>query len=278
MVISELLKACADMMYGVDNHLFESRLIVRTVLGLDSIDLVLEKNKEVSDVDIKKIYDCISRRLSGEPVQYILNSQEFMGLDFYVDQNVLIPRQDTETLVEVVLEQIKNKGATILDIGCGSGCIGISLAHFNKNVYLRSIDISQKAIDIATKNAENLGVSARATFEKCDIMSDKIPGKYDVIVSNPPYIKTDDIASLMREVKSFEPHTALDGGLDGLDFYRKIISVALTLLNENGILAFEVGFDQSGEVCSLMEKDFCNIQIFKDLCGVCRVVLGNLKQ
>ena len=277
MVRRELLKETADSLSDIDNYMFEAHLIVRSVLKVSPMDLVLSHKTEVPDDDIALVRSYVKRRLLGEPLQYILGEWEFMGLEFYVEKDVLIPRSDTEILVETVLKYLKSNGATILDIGCGSGAIGISLAHLNERVYLRGIDISDSALALSKKNAEKLCVEERAVFQKKDILSDIPNGKYDVIVSNPPYIRTDVIPTLMTDVKDFEPSLALDGGEDGLKFYRRISEIAPKILNKGGLLAFEIGFDQGDEVSSLMEKDFRDISVIKDLSGNDRVVSGILK-
>lgn len=272
MVIRELLEETSYNLAAVDNHIFEAHLIVRTVLGLAPMDLVLSHKDEVTQEQVLLVREMVLRRLSGEPLQYILGTQEFMGLSFLVDKSVLIPRADTETLVEAVLSHIGKSGASVLDIGCGSGCIGLSLAYFNQRIYARGVDISTAAIETAEKNALQLKLSDRVAFTNIDILNDCPLGKYDVLVSNPPYIPTQDIAGLMREVRDFEPKNALDGGSDGLIFYRRIAEIAPRLLNENGFIAFEVGYDQAHLVSALLQKDFTDIKIIKDLCGIERVV------
>ena len=278
MVIRELLKAVADKLSDCENHIFETHLIVRSVLSMSPIELVLAHDKEVRAEDAEIIFGMANRRLDGEPLVYILGTQEFMGIEFNVNRNVLIPRQDTETLVEAVLGHIKSDGATVLDIGCGSGCVGLSVAYHNPRVYTRGIDISAGAIEISRENAEKLGLVERADFIHADILSEHLKGKYDVIVSNPPYIRSSEIEGLQAEVKVFEPHLALDGGEDGLVFYRRIVKEAKSLLNAEGMLAFEVGYDQAEDVAALMEESFCDIRKIKDLCGVERVVTGILKR
>lgn len=275
MVIREIIKKVTDMLReSSDNAIFEAHLIVREVLDLEPLDIVIGKNNEVDRESEEKILNIAKRCTDGEPIQYILGNQEFMSLSFKVTPDVLIPRADTETLVEYIIEKYKNKGVSALDIGTGSGCIGISLAVYNKRAYIRAVDVSEKALKIAKENAENNGVDDRIVYVKCDIMKDRVFGRYDLIVSNPPYIETDVIPTLDKNVRDFEPHLALDGGADGLDFYRHIIDIAPFALNENGMLAFEVGHTQAGAVARLMEKDFVDIEIINDLCGIARVVAG----
>lgn len=262
---------------GNTNPVFEAHLIFRHYLNITPMDLVLKSKELMNDEILKKISDAVNRRIKNEPLQYILESQEFMGLDFYVDKNVLIPRQDTEILVEHLLSLFLNRGFTALDIGSGSGCISISLAHFNKKAYVRGLDISDKALEVATKNSKINKVDDRVIFEKADIFKYKSYGKYDLIVSNPPYIETAVIETLDNDVKMYEPHIALDGGSDGLKYYRHIVEIAPDLLSDGGILAFEIGIGQADSVSQFMGEKFCDIEIIKDLCGIDRVVCGKLK-
>ncbi len=257
-----------------ENPYFEAHLIFRHILKMSPTDLVLSRNKEISEESIEIINSYVERRINHEPLQYILNSQEFMGIDFYVDENVLVPRQDTETLVEHILEHFKGEALNGIDIGTGSGCIAISIAKFNQKSFFNAIDISKKALDVAKKNAVDNGVIDRVNFIESDIFTYNPYGKYDLIVSNPPYIKSADIDGLQRDVNGFEPRGALDGGATGLLFYERIVKISPKLLNTNGMLAFEVGFDQAEDVKRLMEKDFYDIKIINDLCGVGRVVSG----
>lgn len=277
MVVRELIREISAGLCDVENHLFDVHLMLRSVLGLSPIDLVLSCAMEVSPADEAKIRAMAARRKTGEPLCYILGSAEFMGLEFYVDKNVLIPRADTETLVETALSALGKKGALLLDIGCGSGCIGLSIAHFNSRVFLRGVDISPEAVKISEKNARSLALSDRAAFEVCDILTRVPGGKYDVIVSNPPYIRSGEIPQLMRDVRDFEPYGALSGGEDGLVFYRRICEIAPALLNPGGILAFEIGYDQADEVGALLRRDFADIKTVRDLGGNDRVVCGVLQ-
>jgi release factor glutamine methyltransferase len=279
MVIRDLLTDCIHALKWnrIDNAIFEANLIVRTVLGLKPIDMVLRGSDVVDEPDRAVIESLVKRRCAGEPLQYMLGTQEFMSLEFKVTPDVLIPRADTETLVEHVLMRLAGKGAAALDIGTGSGCIAVSIAYYDQKAYVRGIDISRRALDIAQYNAKKNGVNGRVLFERRDIIHDTIYGRYDVIVSNPPYIETDEVDRLDDVVKAHEPRSALDGGGDGLDFYRAIIKKAPKMLNENGILALEVGFDQAEAVETLMKKDFTDIERIKDLCGVERVVSGRVR-
>ncbi len=262
--------------HGNDNSIFEAHTIVKHYLNLTPLDLILMGNEEIDTEKLQYIESAVERRLKNEPLQYILKSQEFMGMDFYVDENVLIPRADTETLVEWVLKHFQNKALSGLDICSGSGCISLSIAHFNPKALMRGIDISQEAIDVSKMNAQKYNLTERVSFECADIFSYNAYGKYDLIVSNPPYIETSQISELEETVKDFEPVIALDGGEDGLRFYRHIIKISTKLLKSDGLLAFEVGYNQAEVVSKMLEENFYNIAVEKDLCGVNRVVSGQL--
>lgn len=272
MVIKALLN---DITKKLNNY-HEAQMIICDVLKLTITDLILKSNESVSKTDEQKILNYTKERIQKKPLQYILNNQEFMSLLFKVNSDVLIPRSDTETLVEEILKNYKNK-INVLDIGAGTGCIGISIAYYNKNAFVTEVDISDKALNIARENAVKNEVNDRMNFILCDIMSDIPDGCFDVIVSNPPYIEHDVIATLDDEVKNYEPHFALDGGEDGLDFYRRITKIAPLILKKGGTLWYEVGYNQAQEVCDIMKNDFSDIRIIKDLCGVNRVVVGILK-
>ena len=279
MVISELLQKVTKELtsFGCDNAHFEAVHLISFVLDISPKDLVLNAKNAVSEEEKSRISELVKRRISGEPFQYILGTQEFMSLEFTVTPDTLIPRQDTETLVEFVLDKTENLPLSILDIGTGTGCIPISLSHFKDNLNCVGIDISEEALKIAQKNAETLKVSDRVTFEKCDILTDFPSKKFDIVVSNPPYIKSDIIPTLQTEVRDFEPNLALDGGIDGLKFYRRICEIAPKILKSGGFLVFEIGFDQAQDVFSIMETNFHNLKITKDLSGNDRVVSGYLK-
>lgn len=274
MVISELVHETAEQLRGaeIENYIFEAHLIVRTILKKTPIDLVLEKAAEASPKAVREVREAVERRKRHEPLQYILKSQEFMSLEFYVDKNVLIPRQDTEVLVEAVLQKKPGSRVTALDIGTGSGCIAVSIAHYNKNALVRAIDISESALKIARKNAVLNNTAERIVFEKKDIMREELFGKFDIIVSNPPYIESAAIADLQPEVRDYEPHSALDGGKSGLDFYKRIVSVSAECINRGGIIALEVGIGQAETVAQMLSDSFGRVEIIKDLCGVDRVV------
>ena len=251
-------------------------LIVMHNLSLTKADLIT-KDFEVSYDKVKKILSDTEKRLKKMPVAYILGKTEFMSLDFFVNEHTLIPRPDTEILVEHILDEYKNKAEKIhlVDIGTGSGCIAISLLKNQKNFTATMLDISSGALSVAKKNAEKHGVIDRATFLEHNILNGFLPQiqNVDLIVSNPPYIPEKDINSLMPDVKDYEPLSALSGGENGLMFYESIIKNAS--LNMGGMLAFEVGINQSQSVAFLMRQNgFSDILTIKDYGGIDRVVSG----
>lgn len=273
MVISQLVRETAKRLS--ENPLFEAEQMVMAVCNLDRTELVLKGRNEASEEEIEKVNDMVLRRLKGEPLQYIIGECEFMSLKFYTERGVLIPRSDTETLVEKILDFTdENKEYKVLDICTGTGCIGISIANYRKKAEVKLLDISDIAINLAKRNIILNNVNDRVFAEKEDILKDYPKEKYDIIVSNPPYIESDVIDTLQVEVKDYEPHLALDGGKDGLIFYRRIADIAPKMLNVGGILAFEIGYNQGSKVLEIMKKSFYNIQIIKDLCGNDRVVIG----
>lgn len=253
-------------------------LLQKALGGVDRLYIHLNLSKEL-EIEQEEIFlRLIEERLKGRPIAYIVNNREFMGLDFYVKEGVLIPRPDTEILVEEIIELCKDKDdLDILDIGTGSGAITVSLAKYIEKSRLTSLDISEIALEIAKKNAKSNGVIDKINFIKSDLFQ-QIVGtnlKFDIIVSNPPYIRKRDIDELHTQVKDYEPYNALEGGIDGLDFYRNITEQSKNYLKPGGILAYEVGHDQAEEVVKIMQNNGYNkIYIKKDLQGIDRVVIG----
>ena len=251
-----------------------SRILMQYVLKIDRNKLIINKNDNV-DINKENEYkEYIEKIIKGKPVQYITNNQEFMKLNFYVDENVLIPQPDTEILVEEVIKSIDiMENIEILDMCTGSGCIGISLAKNIKNTKVTLVDISKEAIEIAKKNAIQNGVENKVTFIQSD-MFENVKGKFDIIVSNPPYIETDIIQTLDKQVQN-EPHIALDGGKDGLDFYKILINEAHKYLKKDGKIFLEIGYDQKQEIESLAKqsKHYKKIETIKDLSQNDRVIV-----
>lgn len=231
----------------------------------------------VTDESYNEFCKYINEIVNGTPVQYITNKQEFMGLEFYVDENVLIPQPDTEILVEKVIESYKDCECKILDLCTGSGAIAISLAKNIEGACFWASDISNKALQIAKLNAEKNLVHRKISFIESD-MFENINEKFDVIVSNPPYIKTDVIETLDAEVQN-EPHLALDGGYDGLKFYKIIIENATKFMNDGGMLFLEIGYDQRGSVIELLKQNgnYYDISCIKDYGGNDRAIISKVR-
>ena len=255
-------------------------LLLQYVTGINRMMYLMEPDKSVSNEDTLAYHEVIARRATHYPLQYITHTQEFMGLDFYVDERVLIPRQDTEVLVEMALEFLKD-GMTVLDMCTGSGCILISLEANRRLASGLGVDLSEGALEVAQKNARANGLdqlewiqsSLFEAFENDLDKSDKL--QVDMIVSNPPYIESEVIPTLMPEVRAHEPMMALDGFEDGLYFYREITANAPAYLKNKGYLLFEIGYNQGEAVADLMRMTgFVNIRIKKDLAGLDRVVYG----
>lgn len=263
----------------IDAPAVEAGVILCFVTGRDKSYLYSHGDHILSDGELNLFNSCINKRAEGMPVQYITGRQEFMSLALSVNPGVLIPRQDTEILAETVIEHLKHhndKETLVLDIGTGSGCIAISIAYYLKQCRVVASDISEKALETAHSNANCLNVAHRMEFVRSDLFSGlgNFSQSFDVIVSNPPYIPTDEVKTLQTEVKDYEPLTALDGGKDGLDFYKSIIGNSVRFLKPGGMLAFEIGYGQAGQVKELLAKDFHDIRIIRDLAKTERVVTG----
>ncbi len=247
--------------------------LLEYVTGVSRAMYFMDMNRELSEEEETRYFGCVATRAEHVPLQHITGVQEFMGLPFYVNEHVLVPRQDTEVLVESALDVLES-GMRVLDMCTGSGCILISLLKLCGSSDIRGVgaDISEEALDIARKNAENLGVDAM--FLHSDLFSE-VEGQYDVIVSNPPYIRTSVIEELKEEVKFHDPLLALDGKEDGLHFYRRIVENSPKYLKKGGKLFFEIGHDQGEDVLRLMrEAGFSDVTVKKDLAGLDRVVFG----
>ena len=251
-----------------------AKILIQYVLKIDKNKIIIEKEKEVEKIKEEEYKKYIKEIVQGKPIQYIINNQEFMKLNFFVNENVLIPQPDTEILVEKVLEIVKeNMESKILDICTGSGAIGISLAYYLNKAKLTLADISSKALEISKINAKRNNVEEKIKFINSD-MFEKIEEKYNIIVSNPPYIKTNIIPTLDKQVQN-EPYIALDGGKDGLKFYRILIDEAPKHLEKDGILIFEIGYDQKEDIENLVKenKNYKSMQVIKDLSQNDRVVI-----
>lgn len=257
----------------------KARLLMQYVLDKPRQYIIVNDMEEISLKDEKLYFSMIKKIRQGIPLEHITHQKEFMKLNFFVNENVLIPRQDTEILVEEVIKIANNiKTKKILDLCTGSGAIAVSIAKYIPDSQITAIDISNEALKIAKKNAISNNVEGQITFINSDMFENLSEEKFDIIVSNPPYIKTNTINELEEQVKK-EPYIALDGGNDGLDFYRKIVRNAYQFLKYNGYLCLEIGFDQKIDVMELIENEekYENTYSKKDLYDNDRVVITKLK-
>jgi release factor glutamine methyltransferase len=260
---------------GVENARLEAEWLLCEVIGLDRLGLYLNFDKPLSAAELAGFRELVSRRARREPLQYILGSQEFMGLEFAVSPAVLIPRHDTGTLVAEAV-RLGGTARRVLDIGMGSGCIAVALAKFLPGAVICGVERSAEALALALRNAQQNGVTV--TCREGSLFEPFTGERFDLIVSNPPYIPTGDLAALQPEVRDFEPVGALDGGIDGLDFYRAMIPAAPDFLEPDGLLLFEAGIGQSAEVVRLFETTgrFGEIFTARDEGGIERVIGGRL--
>ena len=259
---------------GIEEAELDARLLLEEICGTDRNTLLVHGDRNVTEEELAQYKEMLEKRSVHIPLQQIIGRQSFMGLDFYVDENVLIPRQDTELLVEEALKELHD-GMRILDMCTGSGCILLSLLKYSNDCEGIGADISEEALKVAERNRVQLGLE-NATFIRSDLF-EAVEGKFDLLVSNPPYICSDVIDTLMPEVREQEPRQALDGSADGLHFYRRILAECRTYLKPGGILLFEIGYDQGEAVKRLMEENgFLEVEVKKDYGRLDRVVLGTL--
>ena len=258
---------------GIEDAKNDAWLLLTFICKIDRTFYYVHMDEDMSVEQVAEYENVLNKRAEHVPLQYITGEQEFMGMPFHVNDSVLIPRQDTETLVEEALKVVR-PGMKVLDMCTGSGCILISILKNIVGVEGFGYDISKQSINVAKENAKLNNVNA--TFERSDLFED-VTDKFDVIISNPPYIPTDVIGGLMPEVAVYEPIQALDGKEDGLHFYRRIVEKAATYLNPEGKLLFEIGHDQGESVSSLMiEAGYKDVKVIKDLAGNDRVVTGGI--
>lgn len=259
---------------GIEEAALDARLLLEHICGTDRNTLLVHGDREVSAQERQAFKEAVARRSQRIPLQQIIGSQEFMGLSFQVNEYVLVPRQDTEILVEEVLRELQD-GMRVLDLCTGSGCILVSLLHYSNYCQGVGTDISRKALEVARCNgAALLGSKVEYTFLECDLF-EQVEGRYDIIVSNPPYIRQEEIETLMPEVRDHEPRLALDGGRDGLDFYRRIVAESPDYLNGGGRLYLEIGCDQGDAVQELLiQRGFREVNVACDYAGLDRVVSG----
>lgn len=272
--LQELLERGTEQLVyaGIEDAQLDAWYLMEFVFSIDRVKYLMEKARIVEKNAEQEYMQLIAKRASHVPLQHIIGTQEFMGLSFCVNEHVLIPRQDTELLVEEVLKKADN--AEILDMCTGSGCIAISLKKLGRAAKVIAVDISPEALKVARENGVRL--CAEIQWMESDLFTN-VMGKYDIIVSNPPYIETREIEALMPEVKEHEPILALDGDEDGLWFYKKITRESKGYLKENGMLYYEIGYNQGDAVKKIMEENgFDKVVVLKDLAGLDRVVCGCL--
>lgn len=247
--------------------------LLEYITGCTRNDYLLHPEKEIDGIKVRQYEDMIQKRSAHIPLQHLTGTQNFMGFSFYVNEHVLIPRQDTEILVEEAIKKVR-PGMKILDMCTGSGCILLSVLKLAPGTAGTGADLSSDALLVAEKNRTQLDVPAELI--QSDLF-EHITGTYDCILSNPPYIPSSVVDTLMEEVRDHEPRMALDGREDGLYYYRKITEQSPDYLTSGGMLFFEIGYDQAEAVCALMEENFTGIRVIKDLAGLDRVVYGRLK-
>lgn len=261
----------------IEDANLDAWLLLEYVSGISRSWYFIHEDEEISEDDIEEYQILIEQRGKHIPLQQLTKEAYFYGMKFFVNENVLIPRQDTEVLVEQVLSLSKGKeNLKLLDMCTGSGCILLALLANLKQASGTGVDLSEKALEVAQRNGEELGIEI--SWVQSDLF-DKVSGSYDIIVSNPPYIETSVIEGLMDEVKLYEPRMALDGTEDGLFFYREITMQAGKYLKNNGILAFEIGYNQGKAVSEFMkENGYKEVQVLQDLAGLDRVVTGRIEK
>ncbi|MBQ6298726.1 MAG: peptide chain release factor N(5)-glutamine methyltransferase [Selenomonadaceae bacterium] len=276
--VAEVLKSATIQLEenGIDTPRLDAEILLAHVLGWRRLTLYVDAEKNLPLESILRFNELINQRLKRIPVAYLTGTKDFMGLAFAVNENVLIPRPDTEILTELVGEYLHglNKNTIFADLGTGSGAICISILKFVKSARAIAVDISAEALKVVKFNAQKFHVDDRINFYCGDLFA-PLKGKiFDAVVSNPPYIPTNELKTLQSEVKK-EPQIALDGGEDGLNFYRRIVSDAPKFLVDGGLLAVEIGINQASAVKTLFEKNnFVDVEIFKDLAGIKRAVAG----
>tara|TARA_B110001452_G_scaffold220749_1_gene193068 strand:+ start:739 stop:1581 length:843 start_codon:yes stop_codon:yes gene_type:complete len=247
------------------NPYLDTEVLLSKIIGRDRKYIILNPKRIINNNDLNNFNRLIERRKKGEPIAYLINKKEFWKSEFYINEDVLIPRPDTEILIEQILNfSSKNSKLNLLDIGVGSGCILLSILKERKNFYGTGIDISKKSLKVSKFNAKELGLENRVKFYHSDVDNFN-NGKYDVIVSNPPYIENYNLKYLDKDVKNFEPKLALNGGLEGVSQIRKVITKSSVLIKKQGKLILEIGFDQKNKVKEILKKEgFYINKILKD--------------
>ncbi len=250
-------------------------LLLQYALDITDVQLITQGAMQLTNQQINTILALVKRRQQGEPIAYIIGKKPFMGLDFYVDKSVLIPRPDTEILVECILDQINGRTLLGADIGTGSGAIAVALLYYAAQLNMLASDISAPALLCAEKNAQLHGVAERINLLQSDLFNHYPEVQFDFIVSNPPYIDKAEMKMLDKSVLNYEPRNALAGGVDGLDYYRQISAAAHGYLKKGGLLYYEIGYNQRNDVIEILEQNgFRDIKWLNDLAAKNRVVYG----
>ena len=267
---------------GIESPRLDAEVLLSALLGRDRMYLYVHFDEPLEPEELARFRGYVKERAAHVPLAYVLGRREFMGLDFRVTRDTLIPRPDTEIIVQCAVDFLCARleagatACTIADIGTGTGAIALSTLHYTEGTRADAVDISPAAAAVARENAERLGLTERIDIHVGDLLAPLAGGRYDMILSNPPYIPTADIATLMPEVRSYEPHLALDGGADGLNIYRRLMADAPALLKEGGAVAVEVGIDEAAAVAALAmaHPRIVRTETLKDLGGIERVVVG----
>ncbi|MBK5253126.1 MAG: peptide chain release factor N(5)-glutamine methyltransferase [Peptostreptococcaceae bacterium] len=282
MNLNELIKVGTKSLNnaGISNAKNEAKMLLCYVENITNSELFLSGDEEAHKDKEAEFFSLIDERSKRKPIQHILETQEFMGLTFRVNEHVLIPRRETEELVEIAIDLIKKNDRIkdVLDICTGSGAIGVSVAKLT-NVFVSLADLSKEALDVAKYNSELNGVNGKITVINSDLFR-SINQSFDMIISNPPYIESTEIPKLQQEVKDYEPLMALDGGEDGLCFYRRIVNEAYDHLNDKGFMLLEIGYNQGEELIKMLNEDgrYINVKVLKDLSKNDRMVVAEKRE
>ena len=281
MLLSELLKKITKILAegGIETNSLDARIILREIFNFDEKELILNSDLILSESKISKVQKIITRRLNFEPVSKIFGKRDFYNSTFSISDDVLDPRPETENIVEIANNFILEKGyESFIDLGTGAGCIILSILKENKNLTAVGVDISIDAINIAKKNSKDMNLEKRSSFLVSNWLS-SIYNSYDLIISNPPYIPSDEIITLSKTVKNFDPLISLDGGQDGLKCYKEIAEDINRVINNNGRVILEIGYNQAHDVIKIFEsKEFKLLKIYNDINGLNRILTFESKK
>jgi release factor glutamine methyltransferase len=281
LLLSELQKKITKILAegGIETNSLDARIILREIFNFDEKELILNSDLILSESKISKVQKIITRRLNFEPVSKIFGKRDFYNSTFSISDDVLDPRPETENIVEIANNFILEKGyESFIDLGTGSGCIILSILKENKNLTAVGVDISIDAINIAKKNSKDMNLEKRSSFLVSNWLS-SVYNSYDLIISNPPYIPSDEIITLSKTVKNFDPLISLDGGEDGLECYKEIAQDINRVINKNGRVILEIGYNQAHDVIKIFEsKEFKLLKIYNDINGLNRILTFESKK